>query len=140
MGSQVGLKEDLLRDALSEKARAASEQMADIEFEDEIQTRLPEDLRYGGLYGLMSYLGMQGQGDQEGSISRRAVIKPMGMPSRNQRQQMANVLGHYSPPTTTEDALARDARKTLGLDFYQGSYPNPDEIRYFQATDQKIKR
>jgi hypothetical protein len=61
----VGI-EDLLRDALSEEARAASEQMADIEFEDEVQTRLPEDLRYGGLYGLMSYLGMQGQGDQEG--------------------------------------------------------------------------
>ena len=138
MGSQVGI-EDLLRDALSEEARAASEQMADIEFDDEIQTRLPEDLRYGGLYGLMSYLGMHGQGDQEGSQGRRAVIRPMGMPSRNQRQKMANVLGHYAPPTATEEGLARDARRTLGFDFYQGSYPKPDEVRYFQSSDRKLR-
>ena len=131
--------EDLLRDALSEEARAASEQMADIEFEDEVQTRLPEDLRYGGLYGLMSYLGMQGQGDQKGSLGRRAVIKPMGMPSRNRRQEMANILGQYSPPDVSEEAIARDVRKTLGLDFYQGSYPKPDEIRYFQSTDKELR-
>ena len=138
MGSQVGI-DDLLRDALSEEARAASEQMADIEFEDEVQTRLPEDLRYGGLYGLMSYLGMQGQGDQEGSIGRRAVIKSMGMPSRRQQQQMATILGQYTPPGTDEDAIARDVRRTLGLDFYQGSYPKPDEIRYFQSTDPELR-
>tara|TARA_R100000149_G_C5847979_1_gene117670 strand:- start:57 stop:965 length:909 start_codon:yes stop_codon:yes gene_type:complete len=131
--------EDLLREALSEEARAASEQMADIEFEDEVQTRLPEDLRYGGLYGLMSYLGMQGQGDQEGSIGRRAVIKSMGMPSRRQQQQMATILGQYTPPGTDEDAIARDVRRTLGLDFYQGSYPKPDEIRYFQSTDRELR-
>ncbi len=136
MGSQVGI-EDLLRDALSEEARAASEQMADIEFEDEIQTRLPEDLRYGGLYGLMSYLGMQGQGDQEGSIGRRAVIKPKGMPRGGEEQLASTIAGSYYLPQADADRVARRIDQGMGLDFYQGSYPKPDEIRYFQATSPK---
>lgn len=138
MGSQVGI-EDLLRDALSEEARAASEQMADIEFEDEVQTRLPEDLRYGGLYGLMSYLGMQGQGDQEGSQSRRAVIKPKGMPKPGEDQRASTFLGSYYLPEANPDRLAMNVDRTMGLDFYQGSYPNPDEIRYFQSTSPRAR-
>jgi hypothetical protein len=134
----VGI-EDLLRDALSEEARAASEQMADIEFEDEVQTRLPEDLRYGGLYGLMSYLGMQGQGDQEGSQSRRAVIKPKGMPMRGEDQRVSTSLGSYYFPDADPDSLARRVDRTMGLDFYQGSYPQPDEIRYFQSTSPRAR-
>jgi len=139
VGNQVGLKEDLLRDALSEKARAASEQMADIEFEDEVQTRLPEDLRYGGLYGLMSYLGMQGQGDQEGSQGRRAVIKPKGMPRPGEDQRASTFLGSYYLPEANPDRLAMNVDRTMGLDFYQGSYPKPDEIRYFQATSPEAR-
>ena len=131
--------EDLLRDALSEEARAASEQMADIEFEDEVQTRLPEDLRYGGLYGLMSYLGMQGQGDQEGSQSRRAVIKPKGMPKPGEDQRASTFLGSYYLPEANPDRLAMNVDRTMGLDFYQGSYPNPDEIRYFQSTSPRAR-
>lgn len=131
--------EDLLRDALSEKARAASEQMADIEFEDEVQTRLPEDLRYGGLYGLLSYLGMQGQGDQEGSQGRRAVIKPKGMPRPGEEQRASNYVGSYYLPQADADRVARNIDFTMGLDFYQGSYPNPDEIRYFQATNPEVR-
>jgi hypothetical protein len=134
----VGI-EDLLRDALSEEARAASEQMADIEFEDEVQTRLPEDLRYGGLYGLMSYLGMQGQGDQEGSQSRRAVIKPKGMPKPGEDQRASTFLGSYYLPEANPDRLAMNVDRTMGLDFYQGSYPNPDEIRYFQSTSPRAR-
>lgn len=131
--------EDLLRDALSEEARAASEQMADIEFEDDVQTRLPEDLRYGGLYGLMSYLGMQGQGDQEGSQSRRAVIKPKGMPRPGEDQRASTFLGSYYLPEANPDRLAMNVDRTMGLDFYQGSYPNPDEIRYFQSTSPRAR-
>ena len=131
--------EDLLRDALSEEARAASEQMADIEFEDEVQTRLPEDLRYGGLYGLLSYLGMQGQGDQEGSQSRRAVIKPKGMPKPGEDQRASTFLGSYYLPEANPDRLAMNVDRTMGLDFYQGSYPNPDEIRYFQSTSPRAR-
>ena len=131
--------EDLLREALSEEARAASEQMADIEFEDEVQTRLPEDLRYGGLYGLMSYLGMQGQGDQEGSQSRRAVIKPKGMPKPGEDQRASTFLGSYYLPEANPDRLAMNVDRTMGLDFYQGSYPNPDEIRYFQSTSPRAR-
>ena len=131
--------EDLLRDALSEEARAASEQMADIEFEDEVQNRLPEDLRYGGLYGLMSYLGMQGQGDQEGSQSRRAVIKPKGMPKPGEDQRASTFLGSYYLPEANPDRLAMNVDRTMGLDFYQGSYPNPDEIRYFQSTSPRAR-
>ena len=131
--------EDLLRDALSEEARAASEQMADIEFEDEVQNRLPEDLRYGGLYGLMSYLGMQGQGDQEGSQSRRAVIKPKGMPRPGEDQRASTFLGSYYLPEANPDRLAMNVDRTMGLDFYQGSYPNPDEIRYFQSTSPRAR-
>jgi len=138
VGSQVGI-EDLLRDALSEEARAASEQMADIEFEDEVQTRLPEDLRYGGLYGLLSYLGMQGQGDQEGSQSRRAVIKPKGMPKPGEDQRASTFLGSYYLPEANPDRLAMNVDRTMGLDFYQGSYPNPDEIRYFQSTSPRAR-
>jgi len=134
----VGI-EDLLRDALSEEARAASEQMADIEFEDELQTRLPEDLRYGGLYGLLSYLGMQGQGDQEGSQSRRAVIKPKGMPKPGEDQRASTFLGSYYLPEANPDRLAMNVDRTMGLDFYQGSYPNPDEIRYFQSTSPRAR-
>jgi len=134
----VGI-EDLLRDALSEEARAASEQMADIEFEDEVQTRLPEDLRYGGLYGLMSHLGMQGQGDQEGSQSRRAVIKPKGMPKPGEDQRASTFLGSYYLPEANPDRLAMNVDRTMGLDFYQGSYPNPDEIRYFQSTSPRAR-
>jgi len=134
----VGI-EDLLRDALSEEARAASEQMADIEFEDEVQTRLPEDLRYGGLYGLLSYLGMQGQGDQEGSQSRRAVIKPKGMPKPGEDQRASTFLGSYYLPEANPDRLAMNVDRTMGLDFYQGSYPNPDEIRYFQSTSPRAR-
>lgn len=125
--------EDLLREAFSEEARAASEQMADIEFEDEVQTRLPEELRYGGIYGLLPYLGMQGQGDQEGSQSRRAVIKPKGMPMRGEPQSVSTSLGSYYFPDADPDSLARRVDRTTGLDFYQGSYPQPDEIRYFQS-------
>lgn len=131
--------EDLLRDALSEEARAASEQMADIEFEDEVQNRLPEDLRYGGLYGLLSYLGMQGQGDQEGSQSRRAVIKPKGMPRPGEDQRASTFLGSYYLPEANPDRLAMNVDRTMGLDFYQGSYPNPDEIRYFQSTSPRAR-
>ena len=131
--------EDLLRDALSEEARAASEQMADIEFEDEVQTRLPEDLRYGGLYGLLSYLGMQGQGDQEGTLGRRAVIKPKGMPMRGDEQYTSTTRGSYYLPEADADRIARRIDRTMGLDFYQGSYPNPDEIRYFQSTSPRAR-
>ena len=131
--------EDLLRDALSEEARAASEQMADIEFEDEVQNRLPEDLRYGGLYGLLSYLGMQGQGDQEGSQSRRAVIKPKGMPRPGEDQRASTFLGSYYLPEANPDRLAMNVDRTMGLDLYQGSYPNPDEIRYFQSTSPRAR-
>ena len=131
--------EDLLRDALSEEARAASEQMADIEFEDDVQNRLPEDLRYGGLYGLLSYLGMQGQGDQEGSQSRRAVIKPKGMPRPGEDQRASTFLGSYYLPEANPDRLAMNVDRTMGLDFYQGSYPNPDEIRYFQSTSPRAR-
>ena len=138
MGNQVGI-EDLLRDALSEEARAASEQMADIEFEDEVQTRLPADLRYGGLYGLLSYLGMQGQGDQEGTLGRRAVIKPKGMPMRGDEQYTSTTLGSYYLPEADADRIARRIDRTMGLDFYQGSYPNPDEIRYFQSTSPRAR-
>ncbi len=138
MGSQVGI-EDLLREALSEEARAASEQMADIEFEDDVQNRLPEDLRYGGLYGLISYLGMQGQGDQEGSQSRRAVIKPKGMPRPGEDQRASTSLGSYYLPEADADRIARRIDRTMGLDFYQGSYPNPDEIRYFQSTSPRAR-
>jgi len=134
----VGI-EDLLRDALSEEARAASEQMADIEFEDEVQNRLPEDLRYGGLYGLLSYLGMQGQGDQEGSLGRRAVIKPKGMPRPGEDQRASTFLGSYYLPEANPDRLAMNVDRTMGLDFYQGSYPNPDEIRYFQSTSPRAR-
>jgi len=134
----VGI-EDLLRDALSEEARAASEQMADIEFEDDVQNRLPEDLRYGGLYGLLSYLGMQGQGDQEGSQSRRAVIKPKGMPRPGEDQRASTFLGSYYLPEANPDRLAMNVDRTMGLDFYQGSYPNPDEIRYFQSTSPRAR-
>lgn len=135
----MGLKEDLLREALSEEARAASEQMADIEFEDEVQTRLPEDLRYGGLYGLLSYLGMQGQGDQEGSQGRRAVIKPKGMPMGDGDQRVSTIAGSYYLPEADADRVARRIDQTMGLDFYQGSYPQPDEIRYFQSTIPKAR-
>ena len=131
--------EDLLRDALSEEARAASEQMADIEFEDEVQNRLPEDLRYGGLYGLLSSLGMKGQGDQEGSQSRRAVIKPKGMPRPGEDQRASTFLGSYYLPEANPDRLAMNVDRTMGLDFYQGSYPNPDEIRYFQSTSPRAR-
>ena len=85
--------EDLLDDVSAEEARAASEAMADIEFDNEIQTRLPEDLRYGGLYGLIPYLGMQGQGNQEGSQGRRAVSKPKGMPRRGEKQKISTSAG-----------------------------------------------
>ena len=131
--------EDLLRDVLSEEARAASEQMADIEFEDEVQIRLPEELRYGGIYGLLPYLGMQGQGDQEGSQGRRAVIKPKGMPMRGEDQRASTSLGSYYFPDADPDSLARRVDRTMGLDFYQGSYPNPDEIRYFQSTSPRAR-
>ena len=126
--------EDLLDDISAEEARAASEAMADIEFEDEIQTRLPEDLRYGGLYGLMSYLGMQGQGDQG-----RAIIKPKGMPRREEGQRTTNIYGSYYLPEADADRIAERIDQGIGLDFYQGSYPRPDEIRYFQATDSDLR-
>ena len=132
--------EDLLREALSEEeARAAFEKQADIEFESEVQTRLPEDLRYGGLYGLMSYLGMQGQGDQEGPQGRRAIIKPKGMPMRGGEQRLSSSLGSYYFPDADPDSLARRVDRTMGLDFYQGSYPQPDEIRYFQSTSPRAR-
>ena len=126
--------EDLLDDISAEEARAASEAMADIEFDNEIQTRLPEDLRYGGLYGLIPYLGMQGQGDQEGSQGRRAVIKPKGMPRRGEKQKISTTAGSYYLPYADADSIANKIDQGMGLDFYQGSYPQPDEIRYFQGA------
>ena len=57
----------------TDEDRAASEAMLDVEFQMENQARLPEDLRYGGLYGLLSYLGLMGQGDDP-----EASIKSMG--------------------------------------------------------------
>ena len=126
--------EDLLDDISAEEARAASEAMADIEFEGEVQTRLPEDLRYGGLYGLIRYLGMQGQGDQEGSQGRRAVIKPKGMPRRGEKQKISTTAGSYYLPFADADSIANRIDQGMGLDFYQGSYPQPDEIRYFQGA------
>jgi len=129
----------LIEDALTEEARAASEQMADFEFEREVQDRLPEDLQYGGIFGLLPYLGMQGQGNQEGSLGRRAVIKPKGMPMGGDEQRTSNMAGSYYLPEADADSLARKIDRTMGLDFYQGSYPQPDEIRYFQSTSPEAR-
>tara|TARA_R100001129_G_scaffold162521_1_gene127755 strand:- start:58 stop:909 length:852 start_codon:yes stop_codon:yes gene_type:complete len=116
----------------TEEERAASEAMLDVEFQMENQARLPEDLRYGGLYGLLSYLGLMGQGDDA-----EASIKSMGMARPGETQQFAGSLGQYYLP----DATKLDISEYLGglgrksLPYYGGEAPKPDQVRFFQSTD-----
>lgn len=116
----------------TDEDRAASEAMLDVEFQMENQARLPEDLRYGGLYGLLSYLGAMGQGDDA-----EADIRSMGMARPGETQQYGGALGEYYPPNTTKLDVA-DYLNTLGdrsLPYYGGEAPKPDQVRFFQSTD-----
>ena len=116
----------------TDKDRAASEAMLDVEFQMENQARLPEDLRYGGLYGLLSYLGMMGQGDDA-----EADIRSMGMTRPGETQQYGGALGSYFSPKATRLDIA-DLLNDMGdrsLRYYGGMPPEPDEVRFFQSTD-----
>jgi len=116
----------------TDEDRAASEAMLDVEFQMENQARLPEDLRYGGLYGLLSYLGLMGQGDDP-----EASIKSMGMSRPGETQQYGGALGSYFLPEATKLDIA-DLLDDMGdrsLRYYGGKPPEPDEVRFFQSTD-----
>jgi len=139
---------------IKELARLAALQQLDDEFLIEGQNRLPEDLRYGGLYGLLSYLGLTGQQpdpelrDSE-AYPDKAVIKPMGMryPDNPRLGSYAGSLGTYFLPDANPQVLKKLAQvetKTRideeydpdfkGPDYYQRSYPQPDEVRFFQSN------
>ena len=140
----------------AEENRRLSEQFGDIEHLIEMQNKAPEDLRYGGLYGLLSFLGLSGQEpDPElrdsGAYPDKAVIKSMGMryPDESKFGSYAGTLGEYYLPDADPQALKELAQFKSGIDvydpdlkgpdYYQRSYPQPDEIRIFQSTVPEVR-
>ena len=137
----------------AEENRRLNEQFGDIEYLIEMQNKAPEDLRYGGLYGLLSFLGLTGQEpdpelrDSE-AYPDKAVIKHMGMSyPYDDSQSYAGATGEYYLPDSDSEAIKKLVRlktKTRideeydpdfkGPDYYQKSYPQPDEIRIFQSN------
>jgi len=142
-----------------EENRRLNQQQFDIEYLIEMQNKAPEDLRFGGLYGLLSSLGLSGQEpDPELRDSERypdkAVIKHMGMryPYENKLGSYAGATGEYylpdaDPQALKELALVRSNARIdeeydpdfKGPDYYQKSYPQPDEIRIFQSTVPEVR-
>lgn len=116
----------------TDEDRAASEAMLDVEFQMENQARLPEDLRYGGLYGLLSYLGLMGQGDDP-----EASIKSMGMPYPGRPQMKGGSLGEYYNPQASAERIKSLISRTGPelVEYYGEDLPKPDEVRFFQATN-----
>jgi len=70
-----------------DRMRRASQQMADAEYIMEVQNRLPESLRFGGEYGIMSALGY-GKGDDRADITSYVP--------KNDRA-ILSILGQYMP-------------------------------------------
>jgi len=77
-----------------EAARKASHEFADQEMMAEIQRQLPEELRFGGKYGLLSALGYYGDGDPENFAGIRTFFTPEG--------GLPRVAGEYIPPDSTK--------------------------------------
>jgi len=92
-----------------EAARKASDELADQEMMAEVQRQLPEELRFGGKYGLLSALGYYGDGDRAGI---KAFFTPEG--------GLPRVAGEYIPPDSTKPYLVDT---TSVLEFVDPSNP-----------------
>lgn len=80
-----------------EAARKASDELADQEMMAEIQRQLPEELRFGGKYGLLSALGYYGDGDPENFAGIKAFFTPEG--------GLPNLTGEYISPDNPKPNL-----------------------------------
>ena len=92
-----------------EAARKASDELADQEMMAEVQRQLPEELRFGGKYGLLSPLGYYGDGDPAGI---KAFFTPEG--------GLPTVAGEYVPSDSTKPYLVDT---TSVLEFVDSSNP-----------------
>ena len=92
-----------------EAARKASDEFADQEMMAEVQRQLPEELRFGGKYGLLSALGYYGDGDPAGI---KAFFTPEG--------GLPTVAGEYVPSDSTKPYLVDT---TSVLEFVDSSNP-----------------
>lgn len=92
-----------------EAARKASDELADQEMMAEVQRQLPEELRFGGKYGLLSALGYYGDGDPAGI---KAFFTPEG--------GLPTVAGEYVPSDSTKPYLVDT---TSVLEFVDSSNP-----------------
>lgn len=91
-------------DSLNPEQRAAFE--ASVEFGDqemmlEVQNRLPPESRFGGLYGLLPYIGYDEVGDR--AEINRYIMRDIAPPERTQRGFSApNLEGYYLNSRATE--------------------------------------
>jgi len=90
----------------------ASMEFGDQEMMAEIQRQLPEELRFGGKYGLLSALGYYGDGDPENFAGIRTFFTPEG--------GLPSVVGEYIPSDSTKPYLVDT---TSILEFVDPSNP-----------------
>jgi len=80
-----------------DRMRRASQEMAEAEYIMEVQNKLPESLRFGGEYGIMSALGY-GKGDDRADITSYVP---------KDDRAILNVLGQYMPEYA-QDSYVQD--------------------------------
>lgn len=84
-----------------DEMRRASRQMADSEYMTEVQNKLPEVLRFGGDYGLVSALGY-GKGDDRTKINSYVSKIP---------DSILSLLGYYLPEYAPDDFVRKETQK-----------------------------
>jgi len=121
-----------------EAARKASRDMADEEFWTEVNNRLPPDSRFGGLYGLLPYLGL-GRGENRAKVGtfmmRPEFIIPRG--PEDEEYTRTNLGGYYVPSSDKEDVTRKnDAFNTLLQFIGEGPAPGegPNVFQTFENT------
>jgi len=90
----------------------ASSEFADQEMMAEVQRQLPEELRFGGKYGLLSALGYYGDGNPENFAGIKAFFTPGG--------GLTSLVGEYMRPESPNPPLVDT---TSVLEFVDPSNP-----------------
>jgi len=108
------------RDAM----RRASEEMAEAEYIMEVQNRLPEALRFGGEYGIMSALGY-GKGDDRADITSYVP--------KNDRA-ILSILGQYMPEYAPDEYVQKNNAKFSKVADYVSEPPKQGGITALLPT------
>jgi len=108
-----------------DEMRRASRQMADSEYMTEVQNKLPEVLRFGGDYGLVSALGY-GKGDDRTKINSYVSKLPP--------DYLLSPYAYYIPKNMRDEDIDRELRKIKKFADYVGEPPRQGGIAALLPT------